>query len=65
MTKVYWPELGDSMPECQITSRICYYPRGHYHLETYLDLHGQGIYYDGKETIKEMLYEPELKQKNH
>ena len=46
MTKVYWPELGDSMPECQITARICYYPRGHYHLETHLDLKGQGIRYD-------------------
>ena len=43
---LYYPEMGEQKPQCQIEAERSYYGR-HYHLRTPLSLKGRGIVFDG------------------
>ena len=41
---VYYPELDEDKPSCEIEASLCYYGK-HYFLRTFLVLKGRGIEY--------------------
>ena len=50
---LYYPEMGESRPECQIVAQRSYYGK-HFHISTPLFLKGRGITYDGIREAKNL-----------
>lgn len=50
---LYYPEMGESRPECQIVAQRSYYGK-HFHISTPLSLKGRGITYDGIKEAKNL-----------